>query len=184
MPPDIKPVTGAPTPAQIQEQYGARSEKKEGYEAPTTKEEPSHKGCDVVYQNHLGKVKLIQQNDLDLSQAAALNGTGWSKVITCNESPREKIPWNALDPPSTVMFINARVSLHGKNIPWNGLDPPKIAGDSALGWSARTTICGGLESPMACHFDSFDSDTQKVNWNGLDPPRVALALDRRQLQFC
>ena len=79
--------------------------------------------------------------------------------------------------------INARVSLHGKNIPWNGLDPPKIAGDSALGWSARTTICGGLESPMACHFDSFDSDIQKVNWNGLDPPRVALALDRRQLQF-
>ena len=82
------------------------------------------------------------------------------------------------------MFINVRVSLHGKNIPWHGLDPPKTAGDSALGWSARTTICGGLESSMACHFDSFDSDTQNVTWNGLDPPRVALALDRRQLQFC
>ena len=184
VPPDTKPVTEAPTPGQIQEQYGARSEKDEVCEAPITKEEQSHKGCDVVYQNHLGKVISIQQNDLDLSQAAALNGSGWSKVITCNKSPREKIPWNGLDPPSTVMFNNVRVSLHGKNIPWNGLDPPKIAGDSALGWSARTTICGGLESPMACHFDSIDSDTQKVNWNGLDPPRVALALDRRQLQFC
>ena len=95
-----------------------------------TKEEPSHKGCDVVYQNHLGKVISIQQNDPDLSQAAALNGSGWSKVIKCNESPREKIPWNGLDPPSTVMFINIPVSLHGKNIPWNGLEPPKTAGDS------------------------------------------------------
>ena len=92
VPPDTKPVTEAPTPAQIQEEYGARSEKDEVCEAPTTKEEPSHKGCDVVYQNHLGKVISIQQNDLDLSQAAAWNGSGWSKVITCNESPREKIP--------------------------------------------------------------------------------------------
>ena len=184
VPPDTKPVTEAPTPAQIQEQYGARSEKDEVCEAPITKEEQSHKGCDVVYKNHLGKVISIQQNDLDLSQAAALNGTGWSKVIKCNESPSEKIPWNGLDPPSTVMLINVPVSLHGKNIPWNGLDPPKTAGDSALGRSVRTTFCGGLESPMACHFGSFDSDTQKVNWNGLDPPRVALALDWRQLQFC
>ena len=149
-----------------------------------TKEEPSHKGCDVVYQNHLGKVISIQQNDLDLSQTTALNGWGWFKVIKCNEPPREKIPWNGLDPPSTVMFINVPVSLHGKNIPWNGLDPPKTAGDSALGWSSRTTFCVGLELPMSCHFDSFDSDTQRVNWNGLDPPRVALAFDRRQLQFC
>ena len=176
VPPDTKPVTEAPNPAQIQEQYGARTEKDEVYETPiNTKKKPSHKGCDIVYQNQIGKVISIQQNDLKLSQAAALNGSGWSKVIKCNESPREKIPWNGLDPPSTVMFMN---------IPWNGLDPPKIAGDSALGWSASTTICGDLESPMACHFDSFDSDTQKVNWNGLDPPRVALALDRRQLQFC
>ena len=117
LPPDTKPVTEAPTPAQIQEQYGARSEKDEVYETPITKKEPTHKGCDVVYQNHLGKVILIQQNDLDLSQAAALNGSGWSKVIKCNELPREKIPWNGLDPPSTVMFINVPVSLHGKNIP-------------------------------------------------------------------
>ena len=73
VPPDTKPVTVAPTPGQIQEQYFARSEKDEGYEAPITKEEPTHKGCDVVYQNHLGKVISIQQNDLDLSQAAALN---------------------------------------------------------------------------------------------------------------
>ena len=183
VPPDTKPVTEAPTPAQIQEQCGARSEK-DGYVALITKGEPSHKGCDVVYQNHLGKVISIQQNDLDLSQAAALNGSGWSKVIKCNESSREKIPWNGLDPPSTVIFINVPVSLHGNNIPWNGLDPPKTAGDSALGWCARTTFCGGLELPMACHFDSFYSDTQNVNWNGLDPPRVALALVGRQLQFC
>ena len=81
------------------------------------------------------------------------------------------------------MFINVPVSLCGKNIPWNGLDQPKTAVDYVLGWSTRTTFCGGLESPMACHFNSFDSDTQKVNWNGLDPSRVALALDRRQLQF-
>ena len=174
VPPDTKPVTEATTPAQIQEQYGARSEK----------EEPSHKGCDGVYQNHFGKVISIEQNNLDLSRAAALNGSGWSKVIKCNESPSEKIPWNGLDAPSTVMFINVSVSLHGKNIPWNGLDPPTTAGNSALGCSARTTFCGGLESPMVCHFDSFDSDTQKVNWNGLDPPRVPLALDMRQLQFC
>ena len=107
VPPDTKPVTEAPTPAQIQEQYGARSEKDEGYEAPITKKEPSHKGCHVVYQNHLGKMISIQQNDLDLSQAAALNGSGWSKVIKCNESPREKIPWNGLDPPSTVMFLTS-----------------------------------------------------------------------------
>ena len=82
------------------------------------------------------------------------------------------------------MFINVPVSFHGKNIPWNGLDPPETAVNSVLGWSARTTFCGHLESLMVCLFDSFDSDTQKVNWNGLDPPRVALALDRRQLQFC
>ena len=126
----------------------------------------------------------IQQNDLDLSQAAALNGSGWSKVIKCNEPPRENIPWNGLDRPSTVMFINVPVSLHGNNIPWNGLDPPETAVDSALGWSERTTFCGSLELPMACYVDSFVSDTQKVNWNGLDPPRVALALDRGQLQFC
>ena len=149
LPPDTKPVTEAPTPAQIQEQYGARSEKYEVCEAPITKEEPSHKGCDVVYQNHLGKVISIQQNDLDLSQAAALNGSGWSKVIKCNKPPREKIPWNGLDPPSTVMFINIPVSLHRKSIPWNDLDPPRTAGDFALGWSARTTFCGGLESPIA-----------------------------------
>ena len=68
VPPDTKPVTEAPTPAQIQEQYGARSEKDEVCEAPTTKEEQSHKGCDVVYQNHLGKVISIQQNDLYLSR--------------------------------------------------------------------------------------------------------------------
>ena len=178
VPPDTKPVTEALTSAQIQGQYGARSEKDEVYEIPITKKEPAHKGSDEVYQNHLGKVISIQQNDLDLSQAAALTGLGWSKVIKCNKPPRKKIPWNGLDPPSTVMFIKVPVSLHGKNIPWNGLNLPKTAGDSALGWSARTTFCGGLESPMACHFDSFDSDTQKVNWNGLDPPRVALALDR------
>ena len=40
VPPDTKPVTEAPTPGQIQEQYCARSEKDEGYEAPITKEEP------------------------------------------------------------------------------------------------------------------------------------------------
>ena len=40
VPPDTKSVTVAATPAQIQEQYGARSEKDEGYEAPITKEEP------------------------------------------------------------------------------------------------------------------------------------------------
>ena len=97
------------------------------------------------------------------------------KVITSNEPPREKIPWNGLDSPSTVMFINVTVGLYGKNIPWIGLDPLKTAVDSVLGCSARTTFCGGFESPMACHFDSFDSDTQRVNWNGLDPPRVALA---------
>ena len=74
----------------------------------------------------------IQQNDLDLFQADALNGSDWSKVITCNEPPREKIPWNRLDPPSTVMFINVAVNLHGKNILWNGLDPPKTAVDSVL----------------------------------------------------
>ena len=55
VPPDTKPVTEAPTPGQIQEQYCARSEKDEGYEAPITKEEPTHKGCDEVYQNHLGE---------------------------------------------------------------------------------------------------------------------------------
>ena len=153
-------MTESPIPAQMQEQYGAISEKKkmEVYETHITQKEPTHKGCDVVYQNHLGKMVSIQQNDLDLSQAAALNGSGWPKVIKCNESPREKSPWT-------------------------GLDPPKTAVDSALPWSARTTFCCGLESPMACQFHSIDSDTQKVNWNGLDPPRVALALDRRQLQF-
>ena len=134
-----------------------------------------------VHQNHLGKVISIQQNDLDLFQVDALNGSGWSTVIKCNEPPREKIPWNGFDPPSTVMFINVAVNLHGQNIPWNGLDPPKTAVDSALGWSGRTTFRGGLESPMACQFDTFHSDTQRVNWNGLDPPRAALTLDRRQL---
>ena len=43
--PDTKPVTEALTRAQIQDQYCARSEKDEGYEAPITKEEPTHKGC-------------------------------------------------------------------------------------------------------------------------------------------
>ena len=38
VPPDTKPVTEAPTPAQIQEQYGARSEKDEVCEAPITKD--------------------------------------------------------------------------------------------------------------------------------------------------
>ena len=38
VPPDTKPVTKAPTPARIQEQYGARSQKDEVYKAPITKE--------------------------------------------------------------------------------------------------------------------------------------------------
>ena len=103
-----------------------------------------------------------QQNDLNLSEAGALNGSGWSKVIKCNEPPTEKTPWNGLDLSSTIMFINVPVSLYGKNSPWNGLDQPETALDSALGWSARRTFFGGLESPMAYHFDSFDSDTGMV----------------------
>ena len=40
---DTKPVTEALTSAQIQEQYGARSEKGELYKMPITKKEPTHK---------------------------------------------------------------------------------------------------------------------------------------------
>ena len=50
VPPATKPVTEAPTPAQIQEQYGARSEKDEVYETPITKKEPTHKGLPKSHQ--------------------------------------------------------------------------------------------------------------------------------------
>ena len=60
---DTKPVTEALTSAQIQEQYGARSEKDEVYEIPIS----------------------IQRNDLDQFQAAELTYLGWSKVINCKE---------------------------------------------------------------------------------------------------
>ena len=47
MPPDTKPVTEALTSAQIQEQYGARSEKDEVHEIPIAKKDLTHKVCDV-----------------------------------------------------------------------------------------------------------------------------------------
>ena len=59
LPPDTNPVTEALTSAQIQEQYGAASEKDKEHEMPITKTELTLKGCDVIHKNHLGKVISI-----------------------------------------------------------------------------------------------------------------------------
>ena len=139
------------------------------------------KRCNVVHQNHLEKVISIQHNDIDLSRAAALTDLGWSKVIKCNEQPREKIPWNCLDPPSTIMFTNVPDSLHGENIPWNGLEQPKTNCFRLV--RKLDLFFRSIETPIASHCYSFDLDTRKVNWNGLGLPRVAMAFDRGQLQF-
>ena len=60
LPPDSTPVTEALTITEIQEQYGAISEKDKEYEMPITKTELTLKGCDIIHQNNLGNVRSIQ----------------------------------------------------------------------------------------------------------------------------